>query len=246
MTGSDAMPGFDAAERALLDGFVVPPPRSDLIDQVVAAALADAPAMPPLRKAARSERQRFGWRRAWQVAGAVGALGIVTAAAAERGAFGPAVQERVQVVVARAIGDDAPVATPPAPKRINTPPAPAPLSAGSSVATDITDARIAPMVEKLRRDPQLGARIDRALERRKARQIARGETPTPLDMADLARRYAQLSPERRAELRRKLATLPPEQQAEIRAIIRDYRKARRGQVTSQTEVIDDQSALPTR
>lgn len=230
MTGPEAMPGFNDAERALLDGYIVPLPTSDVIDRVVQAAMAETPALPPLRKAVAPERRPRRWRRAWRVAGAACALGIVTAAAAERGAFGPVVQDRVQTVVARAMGNAAPATHPPVPEpKVVSSSAAAPSPAGSTAAADIPDARIAPVVERLRRDPQIGTRVDRMLERRKARQLARGETPTPPDMLELARRYRQLSPAKKAELRLMLATLPPEDQAEIRALIRDYRKARRTQ-----------------
>lgn len=227
MSTADRRDGFTAEEQALLDAYVVPPLPRDWAEAVVCAARLEPQAQPRLR-------QRPGLkRRAFYGAALVSAVGLVTAAAAERGAFGPAIQQKVQAAMASTLGqqvDPLPVAAPPGKPPIRGETAPAPLiTSEAQRATPVPGPdRIAPVIEKLKANPATHKRVDRFLAREAERQAQRGEAPAPPDMADLARHYQQLSPERKRALRQRLRSLPAEQQAEIRAIIRDYRASRRG------------------
>lgn len=233
MSTADPRDDFTAEEQALLDAYVVPPPPQDWADAVVYAARLEPQAPPRLR-------QRPGLkRRAFYGAALVSAAGLVTAAAAERGAFGPAIQQKVQAAMASTLGqqvDPPPVTARTSKRPIREETAPALSATGEAPpATPVPGPdRIAPVIEKLKANPATQKRVDRFLARESERQAKRGEPPTPPDITAMARRYRQLSPERKRALRQRLRSLPPEQQADIRAIIRDYRASRRrSEVTSE-------------
>lgn len=245
MSTTDPRNDFTFEEQALLDAYVLPPPSKDWADALVSAARLERQAQQPRL------RQRPGLRRrALFSAALVSATGLVTAAAAERGAFGPAIQQQVQAAMASTLGrqvDPRPAAIPPGKPPARSMSASAPSATGAAPqATSVPDPDgIAPVIEKLRANPAIQKRLDRFLARESERQVKRGETPTPPDITDMARRYRQLSPERKRALRQRLRSLPREQQAEIRAIIREYRASRRrGEVTS--KLAEPQASEPKR
>ncbi|MBC2668096.1 hypothetical protein ACFOON_11820 [Novosphingobium piscinae] len=234
---TDPRDGFTAEERAVLDAYRVSGPSVDWVDRVMSAVDGEAqpsqPSLPPL-PAPRRRGGRWG-RPVVRAALILSGTAMVTAAAAEQGVFGPVAQRQVQAVVAAAL---APVTrTRPAAPRAAVPIAvdsAAPLAAATPPVLPPATApeRIAPVLSRLQANPQTAPRVARYLERRAQRQEARGEAPTPPDLAELIRDYRQLPPARQKRLREQLRRLPPEDQAEIRALIRQYRAERRASARS--------------
>ena len=226
MAMADPREGFTAEERALLDSFVVPAPSAEWVDRVMAGVSGEAvPPLPPRRAPGRAPRWRQGLYGAVILSGTV----MVTAAAAERGVFGPAAQQQVQAVVAAALapvaGDRPSIARPARARPVAAAPAaPEPVAVPSAAPGP---ERIAPVIARLQANPQTAAKVNRYLERRARRQEARGEAPTPPNLAELARQYRRLPEAGKQRLRQQFRNLPAEDQAEIRAILREYRAARR-------------------
>lgn len=203
----------DPALAAALDRFAPPPMRAGFADRVTEAALARAPStpQPPLRRSGRGR-----WTRTRMTLVGVATFGLVSAAAAASGVFGPITRETP--VIGRIIASVAPsVIAKPKPKPVQLAKAkPRPAEGAKSVAAMPKPAL--PSAEPPLTDVQeaRAQRIADRLEQRAERRKERGLPPRPIPRWKIKQALKDIPPEERRatikrarELRREAKGLPP-------------------------------------
>jgi hypothetical protein len=191
---------LDAKTSAALDRYTVPSISADFADRVMARALSASPAQ-PITAAPRD--RRGAWKRARTIFMGVGALSVMSAAAAATGIFGDVAKD--VPLIGPLIASIAPATAPPttrtapkplAAKRVK-PPEPAeseaPIVTMPSAPDPVPDADSR---DPLGREVRLLARIE-ALQ---ARRAEKGLPPLAPAQARIRAQIAMLSPEMRQDI----------------------------------------------